>query len=455
MEVWLFRTRKRMAVLDLFLLVFRGVTSTDIIAHYAAHSGWRYHNVSLERTTPTFGTCGKKCVMQTPPCYAFNYRESDGSCQLVHNGKSDLVKADGYNSYTQWLCLTEYPTIPNAKVSFEGWSGEYPAPKGAMVTLLCDDPKGFSDGSPLHTSRCSSGAPDAWCSSFQEDDVYCDESQFMARDFEMTFTYPECRLTEKGREYIGTERQTESGKTCLRWDTQPYGKTADFLATVEYDDHFLNRDAWSQQNYCRNPSWKERPWCFVDDTQVQWEFCNISMCTDRDPPEFKMTQKGGEYIGRKNVTISGLPCQSWNTTKPHPASDEVASHLPGFPDAEDIDEDHNFCRNPNGDAAPWCYSEKREDPGTEFCDIPFKEVQIEEGAEGNVYPECRLSEKGKEYIGTKSETETRKFCLAWSDQRPIRITVGTRGYTEKDHGASSQTLVSHGSTATSPYAMIR
>ncbi|CAG0897519.1 unnamed protein product [Darwinula stevensoni] len=457
----------RMAVPNLFLLILRLVASKDFIFHHAAHSGWRYENVSFETTAPTLGICGIKCVTQTPPCYAFNYRESDGSCQVVLNGESGLVEADGYISFAQWLCLTEHPTIPNTKVSFEGWRGEYPAPKGAMVTLLCDDPKGFSDGSPHHTSRCSSVTPHAWESSFQVDAVECKENPntvyflglratclYWKFTGEKQYIYPECRLTEKGREYIGTERQTESGKTCLRWDTQPYGKPDDFLATVEYDDHFLNRDAWSQQNYCRNPSWKARPWCFVDDTQVQWEFCNISMCTVRDPPEFKMTQEGGEYIGRKNVTISGLPCQPWNTSKPYPASDEVASHLPGFPDAEDIDEDHNFCRNPNGDAAPWCYSEKLDDPGTEFCDIPFKEaqieegaegntfgkgkgihwdkvddpgtefcdipfkeVQIEEGAEGNVYPECRLSEKGKEFIGTKSETETGKPCLVWSEQK--------------------------------------
>ncbi|CAG0888820.1 unnamed protein product [Darwinula stevensoni] len=112
----------------------------------------------------------KRCVLQTPPCYAYNYRESDGSCQLVLNGKSDLVEDNGFTSYVQRLCLTEYPKIQKASVSFEDWSGEYPAPPSGRVVLRCLNSV-FSDGSQLHTAECSSALSDSWCSSFKEETI--------------------------------------------------------------------------------------------------------------------------------------------------------------------------------------------------------------------------------------------------------------------------------------------
>ncbi|CAG0897288.1 unnamed protein product [Darwinula stevensoni] len=342
---------------------------------------------------------------RTPPCYAFSYRESDGSCQLVLNRKSDLVEANGFESYVQRLCLTEYPKIENASISFEDWSGEYPAPTGGRVIFRCPHPKGFSDGSQVHTVECSS-SPDSWCSSFKGDTITC----------KPLYKYPECRLTKRGREYIGKENTTESGKECLRWDPQPYETPHDFFENVTYSEHFSNLDIWSHKNYCRNPSGRDRPWCFVMDKDVEWEYCDIPMCTDTDPPECKITQQGGEYIGRKNVTHSGFQCKLWGGNWTITIPGIGSFFIPAFPDYKETEESHNFCRTPDADVAPWCLTEA-EDLDFEFCDIPFCEIQeIQAGPEGNVYPECRLTEKGKEYVGTKNVTETGKACLHWESQ---------------------------------------
>ncbi|CAG0892468.1 unnamed protein product [Darwinula stevensoni] len=96
--------------------------------------------------------------------------------------------------------------------------------------------------------------------------------------------YPECLLTKKGREYIGTMNRTKSGRDCLRWDAIPYGIPDDFVTdlsvnplrekgipffwvpemmkkkTMECELNFLGFDSWSQMNYCRNPTQKEGPW---------------------------------------------------------------------------------------------------------------------------------------------------------------------------------------------------
>ncbi|CAG0890889.1 unnamed protein product [Darwinula stevensoni] len=124
------------------------------------------------------------------------------------------------------------------------------------------------------------------------DTLICDEGNPDAKHFnadlytltepgKKQYKYPECRLTEKGREYIGKISETESGKECLKWDTQANRTFDDFLEMFPYDMHFSNLDTWSHQNYCRNPSGRERPWCFVTDEDTEWEYCDIPMCTDK------------------------------------------------------------------------------------------------------------------------------------------------------------------------------
>jgi len=45
-----------------------------------------------------------------------------------------------------------------------------------------------------------------------------------------------------------------------------------------------------------------------------------------------------------NTTISGRPCQRWDSQSPHM---HPYSNLSAF---------ENYCMNPNEDAAPWCYT---------------------------------------------------------------------------------------------------
>ncbi|CAG0901736.1 unnamed protein product [Darwinula stevensoni] len=349
----------------------------------------RYDNVALTSAESSLRACTKKCLNREPPCYAFNYRESDGLCQIVGSGTSGVVEEEGFSSYVQEFCLREYPKIQNAVEALEGWDGNYPVTPRGRVVFRCEYPGGFSDGSSVHTAECSS-LPDTWYSSFKEDQIQCKKK----------YVYPECRVTVKGREYVGKVNKTETGRDCLNWYPQPYENLKDFSGET-YDSHFHNLDSWSQQAYCRNPSGKEKPWCFISDRQLQWEYCDIPMCTDPVPPECKVTQQGGEYIGKKRVTFSGFLCEPWRNTQ-----------YGSVRFMDEIGEDYNFCRNPIGDISPWCYHAS----GWEYCNIPFCDREVKEGAEGNVYPECRKTEKGKEYVGRKNETETGKPCLHWVSQ---------------------------------------
>lgn len=41
---------------------------------------------------------------------------------------------------------------------------------------------------------------------------------------------------------------------------------------VRYPDKSLD------DNYCRNPDGRQRPWCFTTDPNTPWEYCNIKVC---------------------------------------------------------------------------------------------------------------------------------------------------------------------------------
>ena len=114
---------------------------------------------------------------------------------------------------------------------------------------------------------------------------------------------------------------------------------------------------------------------------------------------------GASYLGKKNVTTSGLICQSWSSSKPHEHQyDEVG--------------DHNFCRNPDSswDGGVWCYTT---DPKKrwEVCSVPVC------AAKHN----CRQAGDplGAEYSGDTSVTASGLTCQAWSASEPHK-----HGFTE-------------------------
>ncbi|CAG0902684.1 unnamed protein product [Darwinula stevensoni] len=349
-----------------YLLLSRGVASVELIPYLGVHKGQRYENVTSESQELSLGTCTINCVMHEPiPCYAFNYRETDRSCQLILNRMSRLVDANGYWSYVQWLCLREYPTIENAKVSFEGWNGTYRAPARGIVKFRCEHPRGFSDGALLHTAECAPLNPDSWCISFREDAVkyhadvhhnfcrnphmmkmdtpyymsvniahwcyykygdgirggYCD-IPFSNRLFEdvgdRTGVYPECLLTMKGKEYVGSQNKTETGKTS--------------------------------------------------------------------PLECKKDMMGESYIGTKNVTNKGHKCQPCIAGRMEKEQDMYSDYdgneLQSVKNLhlrilDDLHPTHNFCRNWNGDeGGPWCY--KSGVIGRDYCDIPICSQNVPE-----------------------------------------------------------------------------
>lgn len=72
---------------------------------------------------------------------------------------------------------------------------------------------------------------------------------------------------------------------------------------------------------------------------------------------------GADYRGTANRTKSGKACQAWSAQFPH----QHTRTARWYPDAGLGG--HNFCRNPDGEAGPWCYTTDAASRW-ELCDVP-------------------------------------------------------------------------------------
>uniref|UniRef100_A0A8V5GHJ9 Uncharacterized protein n=1 Tax=Melopsittacus undulatus TaxID=13146 RepID=A0A8V5GHJ9_MELUD len=153
-----------------------------------------------------------------------------------------------------------------------------------------------------------------------------------------------------------------------------------------------------KMNYCRNPDGELRPWCFTTTTPPPVSGSG-SQC---------LSGKGEDYRGRISITESGNACQHWNTQFPH-----RHGWIPGRYPCKGLEE--NYCRNPDGEKRPWCYT-TTSSVRWEYCAIPHCD-ETEQRADAS--KECYLG-KGQSYRGTTSITASGKKCQAWNSMFPHR-----------------------------------
>ena len=78
----------------------------------------------------------------------------------------------------------------------------------------------------------------------------------------------ECYTESNGQDYLGYSDSTESNKPCQFWTSQSphtHNVTSEAYPDSGVGDH----------NYCRNPYGRSRAWCFTNNNDTQWEYCNI------------------------------------------------------------------------------------------------------------------------------------------------------------------------------------
>ncbi|CAG00148.1 unnamed protein product [Tetraodon nigroviridis] len=143
------------------------------------------------------------------------------------------------------------------------------------------------------------------------------------------------------------------------------------------------------------------------------------------PPEEEDCYEGdgSSYRGITSETISGKRCQAWTSMTPH-------SHVKTPQNFPEADLRRNFCRNPDRDRAPWCYTTN---PGVrwEYCNLnkcsantpkPTPSTAAKPQVpttQDSVEPErdCKIG-NGETYRGKTSITILGVTCQAWSAQSP-------------------------------------
>ncbi|XP_051667056.1 plasminogen-like [Manacus candei] len=212
-----------------------------------------------------------------------------------------------------------------------------------------------------------------------------------------------------GEDYHGEVSRTESGLQCQHWDAQEphmHGFTL---------KHYPEKDL--KMNYCRNPDGELRPWCFTTSPTKRWEYCKIPRCTTHPPVSGPGSQclsgKGEDYRGRIAITESGNVCQRWNTQLPH-----KHGWIPDRYPCKGLEE--NYCRNPDGEKRPWCYT-INSSIRWEYCTIPPCDGREQESTDVPIQvpltEECYRG-KGQSYRGTTSITASGKKCQAWNSMFP-------------------------------------
>nr|XP_034314022.1 uncharacterized protein LOC105317187 [Crassostrea gigas] len=203
----------------------------------------------------------------------------------------------------------------------------------------------------------------------------------------------ECRDTQKGEAYIGKTSQTVDGRQCVRWDS------VDDSHPDYFNVKFLTGSKSTHENYCRNPDNKIAPWCFTELVGGSWNYCNIPFCK-RSSAECLTSPKGFDYFGTENRTVDNIECQRWDTVKPH-----QHSFSKGFMGLS-ASEHENYCRNPNDDKMPWCYTVNSKIK-FQYCNIPNCPER-----------DCKITEIGINYRGKQRTTRGGILCQRWDRTYP-------------------------------------
>ncbi|XP_023376373.1 hepatocyte growth factor-like protein isoform X4 [Pteropus vampyrus] len=346
----------------------------------------------------------EECAGRCKPlldCRAFHYNVSSHGCQLLpwtqnsphtqlqRSGRCDLFQKKDYVR----TCIVdngvEYRgtvAITTGGLHCQRWSHRFPNDHRYLPTLrnglennFCRNPDGDAGG--------------PWC--YTTDPAVRFQSCGIKSCREATCFW--CN----GEDYRGAVDRTESGRECQRWDLQrPHPHP--FEPGKFLDKHL-------DDNYCRNPDGSERPWCYTTDPQVEREFCDLPRCGSEVQPSREATTlncfrgKGEGYRGTANTTTAGVPCQRWDAQTPHQHRFAPEKYA-----CKDLRE--NFCRNPDGSEAPWCFTSR---PGMRvaFC------YQIRRCTD-DVRPKECYHGAGEKYRGSISKTRKGIPCQRWSAETP-------------------------------------
>ncbi|XP_071478660.1 apolipoprotein(a)-like [Diadema antillarum] len=258
----------------------------------------------------------------------------------------------------------------------------------------------------------------AWCYTTDRNRrwEYCDIGEAQVTCQAEVTSAPECYTQTRARDYRGLVNVTRSGRPCQRWTLQAphqHSRTPDNYPNAGLGDH----------NYCRNPDNVNTAWCYTNDRNRRWEYCDVgeaqATCqavvtsapgpSEVGPEECYTQTRARDYRGSVSVTRSGRTCQRWTLQAPHQHSRTPDN----YPNAGLGD--HNYCRNPDNVNTAWCYTTDR-NRRWEYCDIG--EAQTTCQAVVTSAPECYTQPRARDYRGLVNVTRSGRPCQRWTLQAP-------------------------------------
>ncbi|XP_026531031.1 plasminogen [Notechis scutatus] len=409
------------------LVFFFYTVQGDILDNYVRTDGaWILGQESSTYRTLTKAGCGIKCETETAfTCRAFLFTVKEQQCiTLKDNTKTAAVlRKAGAILFEKRMYLLECRI--GIGVDYRGTESK------TQNGVVCQK---WAENSPHSPNYRPSDYPNA---SLEEN--YCRNPDHDAKGPWCYTTNPEirfdfCNIPEceeecmhcSGENYRGKVSTTESGLTCQAWASQePH--THGYIPSKFPEKNLIS-------NYCRNPDGEPRPWCFTSLLTKRWEFCNIPRCAT-SPPAITGQQclvgNGEDYRGNVGVTESGKTCQSWASQEPH-AHGRTPENYP----CKDLKA--NYCRNPDGETKPWCYTAdsssrweycniaKCDDVITVTATVPVVPPQVPQQVPQKVpqqvpqqVDDCYY-DNGSSYRGTTAVTTTGKKCQAWVSMQPHR-----------------------------------
>ncbi|KAJ1155251.1 hypothetical protein NDU88_007986 [Pleurodeles waltl] len=394
----------------LLLLFLHSVTCALIDDYVKTEGAWLFSLNKYFYTTTSDEECAGKCDGETRfICRSFLYSSKDQQCvtsadnqrtatvyrrtdAVLHEKKVYLAECKRGNGVE--YRGTQSKTAKG--VTCQQWSSTKPHmpnitpekfPNAGLESNFCRNPDSDAKGPWCYTTDPTLRFDYCNIQDCEEDCMHC-----------------------SGENYKGSVSKTESGYECQNWDSQTphsHGYKPEILPEKDL-----------KKNYCRNPDGEPRPWCFTTNPNKRWEHCSIPRCATKPHPETPglqcLTGNGQSYVGSIAVTVSGKACQAWSAQSPH-----VHSRTPENYPCKSLDK--NYCRNPDGETRPWCYTT---DPATrwEYCKIP----SCEESPPTEVAmipqfipasPEC-YDGTGASYRGMVATTVSGKKCQDWMSDTP-------------------------------------